>query len=49
MCIRDRLSASFAALQAPPADAWSAAKEAESLAAEFVMGQSAAIATKEAR
>ena len=34
---------------APPADAWSAAKEAESLAAEFVMGQSAAIATKEAR
>ena len=34
---------------APPADAWSAVKEAESLAAEFVMGQSAAIATKEAR
>ena len=34
---------------APPADAWSAAKETESLAAEFVMGQSAAIATKEAR
>ena len=34
---------------APPADAWSAVKEAESLAAEFVMGQSASIATKEAR
>ena len=43
-----RASSAFDA-PAPPADAWSAAKEAESLAAEFVMGQSAAIATKEAR
>lgn len=34
---------------APPADAWSAAKEAESFAAEFVMSQSAAIASKEAK
>jgi|TARA_B110000259_G_scaffold38000_1_gene43198 hypothetical protein len=33
---------------APPADAWSAVKEAETFAAEFVMSQSAAIASKEA-
>ena len=34
---------------APPADAWSAVKEAESLAAELVMSQSAVIAMKEAK